>query len=32
MTLYLQQGRGLSPVLTGLCFGTQAAGAGNIER
>jgi EmrB/QacA subfamily drug resistance transporter len=26
-TLYLQQGRGLSPVLTGLCFVPQAAGA-----
>jgi EmrB/QacA subfamily drug resistance transporter len=27
VTLYLQQGRGLSPVLTGLCFVPQAAGA-----
>ena len=27
MTLYLQDGRGLSPVLTGLCFVPQAAGA-----
>jgi EmrB/QacA subfamily drug resistance transporter len=27
MTLYLQEGRGLSPVLTGLCFVPQAAGA-----
>ena len=26
-TLYLQEGRGLSPVLTGLCFVSQAAGA-----
>jgi EmrB/QacA subfamily drug resistance transporter len=26
-TLYLQEGRGLSPVLTGLCFIPQAAGA-----
>jgi EmrB/QacA subfamily drug resistance transporter len=26
-TLYLQEGRGLSPVLTGLCFLPQAAGA-----
>jgi EmrB/QacA subfamily drug resistance transporter len=26
-TLYLQDGRGLSPVLTGLCFVPQAAGA-----
>jgi len=26
-TLYLQDGRGLSPVLTGLCFIPQAAGA-----
>ncbi len=26
-TLYLQEGRGLSPVLTGLCFVPQAAGA-----
>ncbi len=26
-TLYLQDGRGLSPVLTGLCFLPQAAGA-----
>jgi EmrB/QacA subfamily drug resistance transporter len=27
ITLYLQEGRGLSPVLTGLCFIPQAAGA-----
>jgi EmrB/QacA subfamily drug resistance transporter len=27
VTLYLQEGRGLSPVLTGLCFIPQAAGA-----
>jgi len=27
VTLYLQNGRGLSPVLTGLCFVPQAAGA-----
>ena len=27
VTLYLQDGRGLSPVLTGLCFIPQAAGA-----
>jgi EmrB/QacA subfamily drug resistance transporter len=27
LTLYLQEGRGLSPVLTGLCFVPQAAGA-----
>jgi len=27
VTLYLQEGRGLSPVLTGLCFVPQAAGA-----
>jgi EmrB/QacA subfamily drug resistance transporter len=27
VTLYLQQGRGLSPILTGLCFVPQAAGA-----
>jgi EmrB/QacA subfamily drug resistance transporter len=27
MTLYLQEGRGLSPLLTGLCFVPQAAGA-----
>jgi EmrB/QacA subfamily drug resistance transporter len=27
VTLYLQDGRGLSPVLTGLCFLPQAAGA-----
>ena len=27
LTLYLQEGRGLSPVLTGLCFIPQAAGA-----
>ena len=27
MTLYLQEGRGLSPVFTGLCFVPQAAGA-----
>ena len=27
MTLYLQEGRHLSPVLTGLCFVPQAAGA-----
>jgi EmrB/QacA subfamily drug resistance transporter len=27
ITLYLQEGRGLSPVLTGLCFVPQAAGA-----
>src|SRR5262249_1760444 len=27
ISLYLQQGRGLSPVLTGLCFVPQAAGA-----
>ncbi len=27
MTLYLQDGRGLSPVLTGLCFIPQAVGA-----
>jgi EmrB/QacA subfamily drug resistance transporter len=27
VTLYLQEGRGLSPVLTGLCFLPQAAGA-----
>ena len=27
VTLYLQQGQGLSPVLTGLCFVPQAAGA-----
>ena len=27
VTLYLQDGRGLSPVLTGLCFVPQAAGA-----
>ena len=27
LTLYLQDGRGLSPVLTGLCFIPQAAGA-----
>jgi EmrB/QacA subfamily drug resistance transporter len=27
LTLYLQDGRGLSPVLTGLCFLPQAAGA-----
>jgi EmrB/QacA subfamily drug resistance transporter len=27
VTLYLQQGRGLSPALTGLCFVPQAAGA-----
>jgi hypothetical protein len=26
-TLYLQDGRGLSPVLTGLCFLPQAVGA-----
>jgi len=27
MTLYLQEGRGLSPLLTGLCFVPQVAGA-----
>ena len=27
VTLYLQEGRGLSPLLTGLCFVPQAAGA-----
>jgi EmrB/QacA subfamily drug resistance transporter len=27
LTLYLQDGRGLSPLLTGLCFVPQAAGA-----
>jgi len=27
ITLYLQEGRGLSPILTGLCFVPQAAGA-----
>ena len=27
LTLYLQEGRGLSPVLTGLCFVPQAVGA-----
>jgi MFS family permease len=27
VTLYLQEGRGLSPALTGLCFVPQAAGA-----
>jgi EmrB/QacA subfamily drug resistance transporter len=27
VTLYLQEGRGLNPVLTGLCFIPQAAGA-----
>jgi EmrB/QacA subfamily drug resistance transporter len=27
LTLYLQEGRGLSPVLTGLCFIPQAVGA-----
>ncbi len=27
VTLYLQEGRGLSPLLTGLCFIPQAAGA-----
>ena len=27
VTFYLQEGRGLSPVLTGLCFIPQAAGA-----
>jgi EmrB/QacA subfamily drug resistance transporter len=27
ITLYLQEGKGLSPVLTGLCFIPQAAGA-----
>ncbi len=27
VTLYLQEGRGLSPVFTGLCFVPQAAGA-----
>jgi EmrB/QacA subfamily drug resistance transporter len=27
VTLYLQEGRGLSPVLTGVCFIPQAAGA-----
>ncbi len=27
LTLYLQEGRGLSPVFTGLCFIPQAAGA-----
>jgi predicted MFS family arabinose efflux permease len=27
VTLYLQEGQGLSPVLTGLCFVPQAAGA-----
>jgi EmrB/QacA subfamily drug resistance transporter len=27
VTLYLQEGRGLSPVLSGLCFVPQAAGA-----
>ena len=27
LTLYLQEGRGLSPLLTGLCFVPQAAGA-----
>ena len=27
LTLYLQEGRGLSPVFTGLCFVPQAAGA-----
>jgi EmrB/QacA subfamily drug resistance transporter len=27
VTLYLQEGRGLSPILTGLCFVPQAAGA-----
>ena len=27
MSLYLQEGRGLSPLLTGLCFVPQAAGA-----
>ena len=27
VTLYLQEGRGLSPMLTGLCFVPQAAGA-----
>jgi EmrB/QacA subfamily drug resistance transporter len=27
ITLYLQEGRGLNPVLTGLCFIPQAAGA-----
>jgi hypothetical protein len=27
MTLYLQEARGLSPLLTGLCFVPQAAGA-----
>ena len=26
MTLYLQEGRGLSPLLTGLCFVPQVAG------
>ena len=27
VALYLQQGRGLSPLMTGLCFIPQAAGA-----
>ncbi len=27
VTLYLQEGRGLSPIVTGLCFVPQAAGA-----
>jgi hypothetical protein len=27
VALYLQEGRGLSPLLTGLCFVPQAAGA-----
>jgi predicted MFS family arabinose efflux permease len=30
-TLYLQEGRGLSPVLTGLCFVPQAAGAFSLS-
>src|ERR1700678_249462 len=32
VTLYLQEGRGLSPLLTGLCFVPQAAGAFALAR
>ncbi len=32
VTLYLQEGRGLSPLLTGLCFVPQAAGSFALSR